>query len=79
MYRFVGDTRRWDSFTSEDAHVYALKLHNLFPDRNVQLTCQGFMWVIVVSVVIDRHRLTPHYIYGIGDYAEYLEQELLKR
>lgn len=79
MYSFVGDTRRWDSFTIQDAHTYALKLHKLFPDRTVQLTCKGSMWVIIVSVVLDGYRLTPHYIYGIGDYCEYLEQELLKR
>ena len=80
MYSFVGDTRRWDSFTIQDSHTYALKLHKLFPDRQVLLTCKGSLWCISVSVRLDNGCMsTPIDIYGIGDYAEYLEQELLKR
>lgn len=80
MYSFVGDTRRWDFFTIQDAHTYALKLHRLFPDRRVQLSCINSMWGIDVSSLLDnRYWSTPYRIYGIGDYAAYLEAELLKR
>lgn len=80
MYNFVGDTRRWDSFTIQDSHTYALKLHKLFPDRRIQLTCINTLWTIVISVLMDDGRvLYSHYIHGIGDYADYLEEELLKR
>lgn len=80
MYSFVGDTRRWDAFTVQDSHTYAIKLYKLFPDRRVQLTLIDSLWAIVVSVLYDDGKvLYSHYIMGIGDYADYLEEELLKR